>query len=147
MLKLTELSEEDRQNVFSTEAFATEDRLYMRPLEQSELEKSKDELSDIAIKMNELDEELERFKEDWKLRMKPLKQRFVATRTDLKNKAVQATGTLYLIKNWDDQMIEYYDESGIMVQSRRMTPEERQTGIRISQDNRFNSDHNSRRAM
>lgn len=134
-------------NVFSTEAFATEDRLYMRPLEQSELDKAKDELSGVAIQMNALDEELEAFKEAWKLRMKPAKSAFVELRTLIKNKAVQSTGTLYLIKNWDDQMIEYYDETGIMVQSRRMTPEERQTGIRITQDNRFNADHNSRRAM
>lgn len=131
VFKLKLLPPEQRSEVFATEAFATEEMQFMKPLEDTELAALKDELAQTAIKRAMLEDEMAEVIEDFKARIKPLKEKFSETLEGIKHKAVEALGTVYLMQDFDNQMIHYVAPDGTVINSRRMKPEERQTRFQI----------------
>jgi hypothetical protein len=129
--KLKSLDPKQRQEILVTEAFSTEEMQFMKPLEESELTALKDELAQTAIKRGMLEDEMADTIEDFKARIKPLKEKFIETLDAIKVKAVDALGTVYLMQDFDNQMIHYIAEDGSVINSRRMKPEERQTRFQI----------------
>jgi hypothetical protein len=129
--EIKNLDAKTRQEVLITEAFATEEMQFMKPLEESELAALKDELAQTAIKRSMLEDEMANVMEDFKARIKPLKEKFAETLEAIKVKAVDALGTVYLMQDFDNQMIHYVSEDGTVINSRRMKPEERQTRLQI----------------
>jgi hypothetical protein len=131
IFKLKELTPESRRELFVSEAFGTEELSFMKPLEDSELNALKDELAQTAIKRNMLEDEMAAMVEDYKARIKPLKEKFSETLEAIKNKSVETLGTVYLLQDFDNQMMHYVAEDGTVINSRRMKPDERQTQFRI----------------
>jgi hypothetical protein len=135
VFKIKDLTPDMRRELFVNEAFATEELQFMKPLEETELAALKDELAQTAIKRSMLEDEMATVMEDYKARIKPLKEKFAETLDAIKLKAVDALGTVYLMQDFDNQMIHYVSEDGTVINSRRMKPEERQTRFRIESAN------------
>ena len=58
--------------------------------------------------------------------MKPLKEANRVRLSEIKTKQTTVEGTLYHIPNYDESMMETFDENGELVSSRRLRPEEKQ---------------------
>lgn len=129
--QIKNLPSQQRNEVLINEAFGTEQMQFMKPLDETELAALKDELAQTAIKRALLEDEMATVIEDYKSRIKPLKEKFAETLDAIKHKAVDAVGTVYLMQDFDNQMIHYVSEDGTVINSRRMKPEERQTRFQI----------------
>jgi hypothetical protein len=125
--KIKDLQPHERQEVLIGEAMSTEQMQFMKPLDETELAALKDELAQTAIKRSIMEDEMAEVIEDYKARIKPLKEKFVETLNAIKHKAVDALGTVYLMQDFENQMMHYVSEDGTVINSRRMKPEERQT--------------------
>ena len=129
--KIKDMTPEARREWFLNESFGTEEMRYMKPLDETELAALKDELAQTAIKRKSLEEEMTAVVEDYKARIKPLKEKFAETLDAIHHKAVDAMGTVWLWQDFDNQMMVYFGEDGTVINMRRMKPEERQTRFQI----------------
>lgn len=127
--KLKELSLEERDTILEGEALKVEEQAYMRPLSKEELDIKKDDLASAAILKAVIEEELQQIKEDYKLKLTPLRDKITEALSALKNKAEQVKGKVYQLADYENQMIHYVDPMGHVLSSRRMLPEERQFRI------------------
>lgn len=127
--RLKSLSDEDRKAVLESEAIAVEEGTYEKPLSQEELAYYKDELAAKSIDQAVILDEIARIKEQYKERLKPIKEAITEAIKAVKYKSVQKEGRLYKLADFDAQMIHKVDELGNVIHSRRMLPEERQFRI------------------
>lgn len=113
------------------DAYSTEvkDQTYMKPLSQDELHIKREELAQIAMQQSVLLDELASVKKDYKLKLDPLSHQFSQTLTEIKTKSVEVNGKTYKVPDYDNQMIHFVSEEGMVISSRAMLPEERQYTI------------------
>lgn len=98
--------------------------VFERPLSEDELAVFKDAFADKSIEIQAIEDELEAIKTEYKAKLKPLLQRKGELLRTIKTRHTQEKGTVYLVAYPDIKTMGYYDESGALVNSRRMTPEE-----------------------
>lgn len=127
--RLKSLSEADRKAVLESEAIAVEEGTYEKPLTQEELSYYKDELAEQSINQAVILDEFAKVKEQFKERLKPVKERLSTAIQAVKYKSITQEGRLYKLADFDDQMIHKVDELGNVISSRKMLPEERQFRI------------------
>lgn len=127
--RLKTMPSADRKLTLQNEALEITEGLYTRELSPEELTVWKDKLSETSVKQATILEEFDQVKEDFKARLDPLKSELKAAITAVKYRAVQESGRLYKMPDHDEQMIYVLDESGSVVSSRKMLPEERQFRI------------------
>ncbi|HTI94705.1 MAG TPA: hypothetical protein VL727_29140 [Puia sp.] len=123
------LDPEIRLRVLVDNADKTEDGTYMKDLNQDELDAKRETLSANYIQLNDLDEELSEIKAGYKARMKPLSMENKMLLQQVKTRKEQVRGRLFTVFNHEEGMAEIYDESCEMIESRRLTPEEKQTRL------------------
>ena len=111
---------------------------YNKPLTPEELSKCKDDLSQIAITRAVYTDELERLKEEFKNKLKPLEMQFKETLSAIKTKSVPTEGELYLVADYESKMMGYYNEEGLLISSRHMLPEERRM-MQLEAGDEFNN--------
>lgn len=126
---LKKLSPEDRKSVLESEAISIEDGKYEKPLTPDEILYYKDELAQSSINQAVILDEFAEIKEEYKERLKPIKEKISESIQAIKYKSVQREGRLYKLADFDDQMIHKVDELGNVIHSRKMLPEERQFRI------------------
>ena len=124
--KLKTLSQSDRMLVLSGEATEVEKGTYMRPLTDEELREYKDSLAKTSIDQAVLLDELADIKNNYKLKLDPLKLKISECIDAIKNQSIQVSGDQYKIPDYDNQMIHIVDQDGNVIQSRQMYPKERQ---------------------
>lgn len=124
--QLKSLSAEDRRLVLQSEASSIEEGKYTKPLDEDEIRSYKDELADLSIKQAIILDEFASIKEEFKLRLKPLAQGISSALQAVKFKAIDQDGKLYLIQDFESNMVHKVDELGNVILSRQMRPEERQ---------------------
>jgi hypothetical protein len=127
--RLKNLSAEDRKAVLESEAIAVEDGKYEKPLTPDEILFHKDELATHSINQAIILDEFADIKDEFKERMKPIKEKISFAISAIKYKSVQQEGRLYKLADFEDQMIHKVDELGNVITSRKMLPEERQFRI------------------
>lgn len=126
---LKNLTVEDRRSVLESEAIAIEEGKYEKPLTPEELLYYKDELAQSSINQAVILDEFAEIKEEYKERLKPIKEKISESIQAIKYKSIQKEGRLYKLADFDDQMIHKVDELGNIIHSRKMLPEERQFRI------------------
>lgn len=124
--RLRELSALERKQVLDSEAFKTEDGKYEKPLTPDELSYAKDQVSELSISYDQIEDELKDVKKAFKARMEPVKIERKLHLRNIKHKSQEKQGKLYLIQDWDTNMIHKVDQDGNVIHSRKMLPEERQ---------------------
>lgn len=119
----------ERRQLLRDSAQKMEEFTYPRPLEGEELTHLKDEYHVNAIKMAKLEEKKKEFMENWKADVKPLKLQMAEQMTMMRSKVEEITEDVYLMPEFDEDMMGYYNGDGKLVYSRPLMPEERQFSI------------------
>ena len=92
--KLKTLPQSDRMLVLSNEATEVEKGTYMRPLSDEELREYKDSLAKTSIDQAVLLDELAEIKNNFKLKLDPLKFRISECIDAIKNQSIQVSGVI-----------------------------------------------------
>ena len=111
-------------------SIARENRLVQIPFPQSEREQKFDEYLQNNIKLASIQEEYSEVKESFKLKIKELSEVVKRNFFDLRNGYEETNEECYLVDNQENGTMEFYSSnSGIMVYSRPLRPDERQTNL------------------
>lgn len=102
---------------------------FFKSLTADELNVEKDNLSQHAIRIQAVKEEKKRIDEDFKDRLKKLDNHFFETLDVIKTGGVAVEEHVYEVPDYESRMMNFYDCNGILVNSRPMTPEERQRDL------------------
>jgi len=127
--RLKLLSTEDRKSVLESEAIAIEEGKYEKPLTPDELLYYKDELAQNSINQAVILDELMEIKDEFKEKLKPIREKISEAISAVKYKSIPKEGRLYKLADFEDQMIHKVDEFGNVIHSRKMLPEEKQFRI------------------
>lgn len=111
-------------------SIAKENRLVQIPFSQAEKEQKQDEFLQNNIKLASIQEEFSGIKEGFKLKIKEVSEVVKKNFFDLRNGFEETNEECYLVDNQEDGTMEFYStNSGIMVYSRPLRPDERQTNL------------------
>lgn len=106
-----------------------ENHNYTRKLTEQELTDAKDTLVDISITMDAEDEKIKSIKKEFADRKKENMEIKKDVLSQIRFEAVSQTGTVYLIDDQDSGMMGIYNEEGLLVDTRPLQRNERQTSI------------------
>lgn len=126
---MPEATPKERLMILQENSAKIEQTEYQKNLSADELAARREDLADNCIKLNSLDDELKEIKDDFKLKIDPLKTRNKTLLTEIKTKQTTIDGTLYHMANHEDGMMETYDQEGMLISTRRLRPEEKQGTI------------------
>ena len=126
---MPDLSDEERIRVMRENAEKVEDTTFLRELSPEELDIKRELFVDNSIRVSQLEDELDVYKEKYKGQIKPIKSLNGILQEEIKIKKSKVKGTLFHMPNYEDQVVEIYDEKGDFISSRRMTPEEKQRRV------------------
>ena len=127
IFKLKNLSSSERQSVLEGENWSEE--VYMQPLTDDEVMQHKTDLAQACIQRKAIADERKEAMEEFKGRLKPIEKAIGTALDAVKNRAIEVTGRIYAISDFDNQLIHSIDPNGNVLGSRRMKPEERQLTI------------------
>jgi hypothetical protein len=126
---MPELTAKERLLILQENAAKVEQTTYQKVLSPDELAARREDLADNCIRLNQFEDELKEVKDDFKLKMDPLKTTNKTLLTEIKTKQTTVDGTLYHLSNHEDGMMETYDNEGYLISTRRLRPEEKQANI------------------
>lgn len=106
-----------------------EETVYVKPLSQEDLDIKHEQLADNCIGVNTLEEELKGIKAQFKGKIEPLKAERLTLLRQIKTRQEETEGKLFHFNDQADGMRYSFDESGELVSSRRLRPDEKQTRI------------------
>ena len=98
-------------------------------LDKTELSERKSTFARISIEEARLIEEKKAAVEEFKLKLKPLNEEIKNVRNEIKTGAKDAYGKCYVMIDYKNERVGYYNERGQLVFDRAATHEERQTTI------------------
>ena len=93
---------------------------YFHKFTDQELIDEKDLLAEVMEKLTDLQEKFDKVKDEFKEETKPLDRMIKATISSIKMKGRFIYGTVYVMKDFDDQLVGFYNDDGILVQHRKM---------------------------
>ncbi len=125
-------SKPERIQALRDNAEKSEDFSYFREYLPEELDLLKDEYFQNASELQKHEEALKTAKDEFKFHADPIKAKMKESFTGIRIKGRTVTEQVYLLADHDSNMMEYYNESGEMIHSRRMLPDEKQLRIKMS---------------
>lgn len=123
---MPELPPEQRLQLLKDSCDDSEERTYYRELTQNELDIKREELTENLIELAKLDDQLDEAKAAYKHASKPIKEENKLLLNEVKTRRSEVRGMIFHMANYDEGVMETYDEEGRFVSSRRLKPEERQ---------------------
>jgi hypothetical protein len=113
-----------------TTSIAKENRLVQIPFSQAEKEQKQDDYLQNNIKLAAIQEEFLTIRESFKLKIKEVSEVVKKNFYDLRNGYEETNEECYLVDNQEDGTMEFYStNSGNLVYSRPLRPDERQTNL------------------
>lgn len=97
---------------------------YMKPLTDDEERQLKDDLTQYSIRKAQYEKELDDIKQDYKVKLDPLKKLLVNTIQCLKHRAIPVDDDVYLIRDEKNRLMMYIDKSGYLINQRALTDSE-----------------------
>lgn len=122
---MPELSPEERLNVMRNNADKVEREKYEKELTEEELVGKSAQFVENSIAVSNLEDELADKKKEFKNKIDPIKLTNRVLQYELKTKKRKVEGQLFHMADQVNSMMEVYDESGELVSSRRLRPEEK----------------------
>lgn len=95
-----------------------EEKGYMKPFSQEELLEMKEDLSEVAIKINDIEEEKKAVTAQYKQQLDPLAEEKKRILSALKNKAEYVNETCYKFLDETTREVGYYNAEGTLIESR-----------------------------
>ncbi|MBS1915698.1 MAG: hypothetical protein JST87_05435 [Bacteroidetes bacterium] len=123
---MPELSAEERKRILEENCDSREATKYLKQLTPDELDQRREQVTDNAIQLGELEEEKKEAMAEFKSKIDPLVKQNKFILREIKTRQSEVSGILYHMANHEEGMMETYDESGEMIASRRLRPEEKQ---------------------
>lgn len=123
---MPELSPEERLNVMRNNADEVENTDYEKELSEEELTVKKDQFLKNDIALANLEDELADKKKEIKSKIDPLKLKNKALRYEVKTGKKKVKGNLYHMADHVNSKMETYDETGELITSRRLRPDEKE---------------------
>lgn len=115
-----------REEYLDANCDAVENIGYSRRFTTDELLKKKDDLSSLAIEINDIEEEKKEAMSEFKERLKPLEEDKKKLLADLKNKSEFVNENCYKIIDHDNKEVGFYNKLGELVYSRPIQKQEMQ---------------------
>lgn len=119
----------ERKELLEANAVSIEDTKYTRPLAPEEIAAFKDQLSENSILQATILDEKKEVIAGFKARLEPVSRKISEALSAVKFKAIDCEGRVYKMADYEEQMIHMIDSEGILLNSRRMQPHERQLRI------------------
>lgn len=107
-------------------SIGTEEKDYIKPLNEEEVASYNSLIVETNLKIRSKEAEKKEWIENFKIEMDPLKKKLDANLDIVKHKAIEKTGTLFVIPDHEKKRVGYYDETGTLINERPMLPEERE---------------------
>lgn len=120
---------EKRKQFLADNCDHVEELGYMKHFSHDDMVRRKEDLTTIAININDLEEEKKEFMDAFKEKMKPLSKLKKEVLTDLKNKAEHVTEPCYKYIDHEEGQVGYYNQEGELVLQRPIHPDEKQSTI------------------
>ena len=111
-------------------AYAVQEGNYTRKLTQEEIDERKSQLADVSITIDKIEKEKTEVMDDFKEKLKEPKAKRTELLNNIRFKSVNEMGRLFQVDNQKQGMMYIFNEEGICVDARALTPSERQTSIR-----------------
>lgn len=118
-----------REEFLDANCDAIEEIGYTRRFTSEELLKKKDSLSELAIEINDIEEEKKEAMSVFKERLKPLNETKAKLLSELKNKSEYVNAPCYKIIDEGEREVGFYNKLGELVYSRPIQPQEMQKTI------------------
>lgn len=120
---------EQRKRFLKDNSDAVVEKSYMKAFTPEELQGFKEELADCCMETAEITNELAEVKEQFKMRLKPLKEQQGKLLLNIRQKAELVTEICYKFVNQDEKMTYFYNSEGDCIEARQCTADEMQTTI------------------
>lgn len=122
---------EERLNDLRNNADKIDNTDYEKELSEDELIAKREEFVDNSIEVSKLEDELNEKKKEFKNKIEPIKLTNRSLQREIKTKKRWVKGQLFHMANHTDSMMETYDETGELVSSRRLRPDEKQVRMQV----------------
>lgn len=119
----------ERKEFLENNATTISEGQYFRKFDEEDLNQSREDYTSKSIELKRLEDEFKQVKDDYKRKIKALSIQQAEIMTGIMQSGEWLDGKQY---GFDDQVrgvMEYYDEQGQFINSRRLMPNERQLTI------------------
>lgn len=120
-----ELSGRDLIDNLQANADDAEDRTYYVPLSEEEIIELKDKFANLSIKLAKIEERKKMAMDEFKLEMAPLVEEKGIILNEIKMGAREEEGIVFKFVDYDQAMVGFYNQQGILVDSRPAMQDER----------------------
>lgn len=120
---------EKREQFLNDNSDSVEKVSYSKAFSPEELAKQREDLTDAAIKLADIEEQKKEANAHFKELMKPLEQKKAVAIKNLKDKAMTVEEDCYKFFDEETKMVGFYNKEGDLVSSRPAFPDELQTTI------------------
>lgn len=120
---------EDRAQYLRDNCDAVEEITYSKSFSSEELAEQRETLTDLSIKIADIEDELAEAKSHYKELLKPLREQKAVAIENLKKKAQVVTEECCKFFDEETKMIGYYNDEGKLVNSRPAFPNEMQGNL------------------
>lgn len=126
---MPDVDQKQRKMLLEQNCDKTEQTKYLKPLSIDEMDIRREQLTENAIKLSEIEDEKKEITKEFKDKTEPLVSANKILLQELKTRQTQVDGVLYYMADHENGMMEVYDENGEMISSRRLRPDEKQGTI------------------
>lgn len=120
---------EQREQILRDSCDQIVERSYTRRFDQQEINERRASLANVSIQIADLEQELAEIRADYKGRIKPLQERIVKLRDELKAGGDWVKGDCFKFVFEDEGMVGFYSPEGHLLEARPMTQEEKQKNV------------------
>ncbi len=124
------MSQQERIDNLEAIAWGLEERSYTKNLSPEEISERKDEYSQVGLKLDELAVRKKEFLDNLKIQEKEPKESAKILLKAIKYKSEQNYGKLYLVDDQDKGLMYFYDVTGVCVDVRPLSKEEKQLKLK-----------------
>jgi hypothetical protein len=122
-------SPQERIGMLENNSTRQTERTYQKDFSTEEIDEFKTIMSDDMIKLDAIEDELAEWKKDFKNRMDPLQKNIRSLLNFIKFRSRQVTEEVFLFDYQEEGVMASYNNEGDLVDTRRLTPAEKQTSI------------------
>lgn len=124
-----DMSREQRKKAMAAAAYKVEYEEYQTPLPSDELSAENDSYARRAIELSKLKVDFATYKRNKAAEIKAVEAEMEIQLQVIKTGKREAEGNLYMFQDLQKNDMNYYDVNGMLIRTRKIRPEERQTTI------------------
>ena len=120
---------EQRKRFLKDNADSVVEKTYMKPFTPEQLQGCKEDLANTAIEISDIESEAKAIADDFKQKLKPLKERRNSMIESIRAKAELVTEVCYCFVNQEERTTYFYNAEGDCIEARPCTADELQKTV------------------